>query len=47
VRVTLGTGPNLAAIRRVRIAFSVQVKNPDPTVGDNLTTLLSERRISH
>lgn len=37
----LGAAPNLATIRRVRIAFSVQVKNPDSRVGDNLTTLLS------
>ena len=37
----LGTAPNRAAIRRVRISFSVQVKNPDTRVGGNLTTLLS------
>lgn len=37
----LGATPNLSTIRRVRIAFSVQVKNPDSRVGDNLTTLLS------
>jgi len=37
----LGAAPHLAAIRRVRIAFSVQVKNPDARVGGNLTTLLS------
>ena len=37
----LGATPNLAAIRRVRIAFSVQMKNPDSRVGGNLTTLLS------
>lgn len=37
----LGVAPNRAAIRRVRIAFSVQVKNPDSRIGGNLTTLLS------
>lgn len=37
----LGSTPNPAAIRRVRMAFSVQVKNPDARVGGNLTTLLS------
>jgi hypothetical protein len=37
----LGTAPNLAAIRRVRIAFSVQAKNPDFRVGGMLTSLLS------
>lgn len=37
----LGAAPTLAAIRRVRLAFSVQVKNPDSRVGGNLTTLLS------
>lgn len=37
----LGSTPNPAAIRRVRIGFSVQVKNPDGRVGGNLTTALS------
>jgi hypothetical protein len=37
----LGATPNPAAIRRVRIAFSVQVKNPDFRVGGTVTTLLS------
>ena len=37
----LGAAPTLAAIRRVRVAFAVQVKNPDSRVGDPLTTLLS------
>ncbi len=37
----LGSSPNVAAIRRVRIAFSVQLKNPDARVGGYLTTLLS------
>lgn len=37
----LGATPNLAAIRRVRIAFSVQVKNPDPRVGGMLVSPLS------
>jgi hypothetical protein len=36
----LGAAPNLAAIRRVRIAFSVQMKNPDSRVGGNLNSLL-------
>lgn len=37
----LGASPNRAAIRRVRIAFAVQVKNPDPRAGGMLTSLLS------
>lgn len=37
----LGSTPTPAPIRRVRIAFSVQVKNPDVRVGGNLTTTLS------
>jgi len=37
----LSATPNLAAIRRVRIAFSIQVKNPDPRVGGTLTTPLA------
>lgn len=37
----LGATPNRADIRRVRIAFTIQVKNPDPRVGGNLTTLLA------
>jgi len=37
----LGATPNPAAIRRVRIGFSIQVKNPDPRVGGTLTTLLA------
>jgi len=37
----LGAAPPLAAIRRVRLAFSVQVKNPDIRVSGSLTTLLS------
>jgi len=37
----LGSAPARAAIRRVRIAFAVQVKNPDQRVGGMLTSLLS------
>jgi type II secretory pathway component PulJ len=37
----LGNAPPAAAIKLVRIAFAVQVKNPDPRVGGNLTSRLS------
>ena len=37
----LGNTPSMAAIKRVRIAFAVQVKNPDPRVGGKLTSTLS------
>jgi hypothetical protein len=37
----LGNTPPLDAIKRVRIAFSVQVKNPDPRLAGNLTSALS------
>ena len=37
----LGNAPPTAAIRLVRIAFAVQVKNPDPRVGGKLTSTLS------
>lgn len=37
----LGNSPSLQAIKRVRIAFSVQEKNPDPKVGGTLTTDLA------
>jgi type II secretory pathway component PulJ len=37
----LGNAPPAAAIKRVRIAFAVQVKNPDPRLGGNLTSTLS------
>ena len=37
----LGSTPARDAIRRVRIAFAVQVKNPDPRTSSNLTSSLS------
>ncbi len=37
----LGNSPAPNAIKRVRIAFSVQEKNPDPKVGGTLTTALA------
>lgn len=37
----LGDSPSPMAIKRIRIAFAVQVKNPDPRVGGNMTTTLS------
>jgi len=37
----LGEAPSLAAIKRVRIAFAVQIKNPDPKVGGSITSDLS------
>jgi type II secretory pathway component PulJ len=37
----LGNTPSLRAIKRVKIAFSVQVKNPDPKIGGSLTSALS------
>jgi Tfp pilus assembly protein PilW len=37
----LGETPSLAAIKRVRIAFTVQIKNPDPKVGGSITSDLS------
>ena len=37
----LGEAPQLAAIKRVRIAFTVQLKNPDPKVGGALASELS------
>jgi len=39
--VDLGDAPSLTAIKRIRIAFAVQVKNPDPGVGGNVTSTLS------
>jgi type II secretory pathway component PulJ len=39
--VDLGNTPPLGAIRRVRIAFSVQVKNPDPRLAGSVTSALS------
>ena len=37
----LGNAPSLQAIKRIRIAFAVQVKNPDPKISGNLTSTLS------
>jgi len=37
----LGSTPALDSIRRVRIAFAVQVKNPDPGLTGNLASTLS------
>jgi Tfp pilus assembly protein PilW len=37
----LGDSPLPVAIKRIRIAFAVQVKNPDPRVGGNMTSTLS------
>jgi type II secretory pathway component PulJ len=37
----LGNSPPLQAIKRVRIAFSVQEQNPDPKVGGMLTSNLA------
>lgn len=37
----LGDSPSPAAIKRIKIAFAVQVKNPDPRVGGNMTSTLS------
>jgi len=39
--VDLGDSPSPKAIRRIRIAFAVQVKNPDPRVGGNMMSTLS------
>jgi Tfp pilus assembly protein PilW len=37
----LGDSPSPMAIKRIRIAFAVQVKNPDPRVGGNMSSTLS------
>ena len=37
----LGDTPSLTAIKRIRLAFTVQAKEPDPTIGGNLTTTLA------
>lgn len=37
----LGNAPSLEAIKRVRIAFSVQVKHPDPRFAGSLASALS------
>ena len=39
--VDLGNSPLLPAIKRIRIAFSVQVKNPNPQEGGNTTSTVS------
>ena len=39
--VDLGNSPSLPAIKRIRIAFSVQVKNPNPQEGGNTTSTVS------
>src|SRR6267142_5694944 len=39
--VDLGDSPSPTAIKRIRIAFAVQVKNPDPRVGGNMMSTLS------
>ncbi len=37
----LGSAPAPEAIRRIKIAFGLQVKHPDPVIGGNLTAALS------
>jgi Tfp pilus assembly protein PilW len=37
----LGDSPSPTAIKRIRIAFAVQIRNPDPRVGGNVTSTLS------
>jgi hypothetical protein len=37
----LGSSPVLDSIKRIRIAFSVQVKNPDPRLSGNLASTLA------
>jgi type IV pilus assembly protein PilW len=37
----LGDSPSPAAIKRIKIAFAVQVKNPDPRVGGHMTSALA------
>src|SRR5918996_2229886 len=37
----LGNTPALQAIKRMRIVFAVQVKNPNPMIGGNLSSTLS------
>lgn len=39
--IDLGDTPERESIKRVKIAFIVQVKNPDPRLGGNLTSSLS------
>ena len=37
----LGNAPQREAIKRVRIGFAIQVKNPDPKINGNLSSTLS------
>jgi Tfp pilus assembly protein PilW len=37
----LGDTPTLPEIKRIRVGFAVQVKNPDPQIGGNMTSTLS------
>lgn len=37
----LGDAPPLAAIKRIRIAFAVEAKNPDPKLADKLVSAVS------
>jgi Tfp pilus assembly protein PilW len=37
----LGDTPPLPEIKRIRVGFAVQVKNPDPQIGGNMTSALS------
>jgi type II secretory pathway component PulJ len=39
--VDLGSAPVVGAIKRIRIEFSVQAKNPDPKILDKLSSTLS------
>jgi Tfp pilus assembly protein PilW len=39
--VDLGDTPSLPKIKRIRVAFAVQVKNPDPQIGGTITSALS------
>ena len=39
--IDLGNAPDRQSIKRIKIAFTVQVKNPDPRLGGNLTSSLS------
>jgi Tfp pilus assembly protein PilW len=39
----LGGNPPLSAIKGIRIAFSIQVKHPDPKLGGNLVSTVSTR----
>jgi hypothetical protein len=37
----LGNSPTLDSIRRIRIAFAVEVQNPDPRLNNKLASTLS------